>query len=130
VSTSDGPPVLGVGTDVVQVERLRTALDRTPALVHRLFTPAEQAACNRQKDPLPHLAARFAAKEAVMKSLGRGMSSMGFTDIEVTTDAAGAPGVRLSGRARQVADGLGVASWLVSLSHDGDIAHAIALAQR
>ncbi len=60
--------VVGVGTDLVAVDRLRTALDRTPSLLHRLFTPAEQARCGRHADPLPHLAARFAAKEATMKA--------------------------------------------------------------
>lgn len=118
-----------MGTDLVDVERLRESLDRTPGLTHRLFTPAEQARCNRNADPLPHLAARFAAKEAVMKALGRGMSAMAFTDIEVQNDPSGAPGVRLSGRARQVADQIGVGSWLVSLTHEGATAHAIAIAR-
>jgi len=127
---ADGPggTVLGVGTDLVEVSRLSAALERTPALLHRLFTPAEQARCNRNKDPLPHLAARFAAKEAVMKSLGAGMSAMAFTDIEVVSGADGAPGVRLSGRARQVAERRGVATVLVSLTHTGDLAQAHAVA--
>ncbi len=120
--------VVGVGTDLVEVDRLRTALERTPGLSRRLFTPAEQARCARNKDPVPHLAARFAAKEATMKALGKGMSAMAFTDIEVVTDAAGAPSLRVAGRARQVADGLGVTSWSVSLTHDGGMAHAIVLA--
>ena len=120
--------VVGVGTDLVEVPRLRAALDRTPALVHRLFTPGEQSRCGRHDDPLPHLAARFAAKEAVMKALGKGMSAMAFTDIEVTSDAGGAPGIRLSGRARQVADGRGVTTVLVSLTHTGDLAQAHAVA--
>ena len=120
--------VVGVGTDLVEVSRLRDALDRTPALLHRLFTPGEQSRCQRHADPLPHLAARFAAKEAVMKSLGRGMSAMAFTDIEVTTDASGAPGIRLSGRARRVADERGVGAVHVSLTHTGDLAQAHAVA--
>ena len=120
--------VVGVGTDLVEVHRLRAALDRTPAMLHRLFTPGEQSRCNRNQDPLPHLAARFAAKEAVMKALGSGMSAMAFTDIEVTSDAGGAPGIRLSGRARQVADRRGVATVHVSLTHTGDLAQAHAVA--
>lgn len=125
------PPgtAIGVGTDLVDVDRLRGALDRTPGLMRRVFTPAEQARCNRNADPLPHLAARFAAKEAVMKALGRGMSAMAFTDIEVQSEPSGAPSVRLSGRARQVADEAGVGSWLVSLTHDGALAHAIVIAR-
>src|SRR5690606_1865985 len=121
--------VVGVGTDLVAVDRLRTALERTPSLLHRLFTPAEQARCGRHADPLPHLAARFAAKEATMKALGRGMSAMSFTDVEVLTAADGSPSLRLTGRARQVADTVGVTSWLVSLTHDGPMAHAVVLAR-
>jgi holo-[acyl-carrier protein] synthase len=126
VSGSAAEPgrVVGVGTDLVEVSRLRAALERTPALVHRLFTPAEQSRCQRHDDPLPHLAARFAAKEATMKALGKGMSAMAFTDIEVVSDASGAPSIRLSGRARQVAHGRGVATVHVSLSHTGDLAQA------
>ncbi|UDY33853.1 holo-ACP synthase [Dermatobacter hominis] len=123
-----GGRVVGVGTDLVEVPRLRAALERTPALLHRLFTPGEQSRCQRHEDPLPHLAARFAAKEAVMKALGKGMSAMAFTDIEVTSDGSGAPGVRLSGRARRVADERGVATVLVSLTHTGDLAQAHAVA--
>lgn len=129
--TTAGSPagsVIGVGTDLVEVSRLREALERTPALLHRLFTPAEQSRCNRNKDPLPHLAARFAAKEAVMKSLGAGMSSMAFTDVEVVTGADGAPGIRLAGRALQVAQRRGVATVHVSLTHTGDLAQAHAVA--
>ena len=120
--------LVGVGTDLVVVHRVRAALDRTPALLHRLFTPGEQSRCNRNQDPLPHLAARFAAKEAVMKALGSGMSAMAFTDIEVTSEAGGAPGIRVSGRARQVADRRGVATVHVSLTHTGDLAQAHAVA--
>ncbi|MBS1837217.1 MAG: holo-ACP synthase [Actinobacteria bacterium] len=122
--------VIGVGTDLVEVSRLRVALERTPALLHRLFTPAEQAHGRRSKDPLPHLAARFAAKEAVMKSLGSGMSAMSFTDVEVVVGADGAPSIRLSGRARQVAARRGVSVVHVSLTHTGDLAQAHAVACR
>lgn len=125
---AEGGAVTGVGTDLVEVSRLRDALERTPALLHRLFTPAEQARCRRNRDPMPHLAARFAAKEAVMKALGSGMSAMAFTDIEVVSGTDGAPGVRLSGRARQVAERRGVAVVHVSLTHTGDLAQAHAVA--
>lgn len=120
--------VLGVGTDLVEVSRLRDALERTPSLLHRLFTPAEQAHGRRSEDPLPHLAARFAAKEAVMKSLGAGMSSMAFTEIEVVVGADGAPSVRLSGRAKRAADRRGAVTVHVSLTHTGDLAQAHAVA--
>ena len=75
--------VIGVGTDLVEVARIRTALDRTPGLRDRVFTPAEYAYSARHRDPAPHLAGRFAVKEAVMKALGQGLGAVSFTDIEV-----------------------------------------------
>jgi holo-[acyl-carrier protein] synthase len=122
--------VLGVGTDLVEVDRLRTALDRTPGLADRLFTAAERNATDRHRDPLPHLAARFAAKESVMKALGRGIGAMSFTDIEVVSEASGAPSAVLSGRARTRADELGVGDWHLSLSHTATLAQAVAVASR
>ena len=90
------PGVVGVGTDLVDVDRVRRALERRPGLRTRLFTESEWAYATRHRDPHPHLAARFAAKEAVMKALGRGMSSMGFAEIEVVRDDSGAPSNRAS----------------------------------
>ena len=122
------PGVIGVGTDLVDVDRLRAALARTPGLRSRLFTDAEWDYAARHRDPHPHLAARFAAKEAVMKALGRGMSSMGFAEIEVTRDEHGVPAVQLHGSAATVAASAGVARWHVSLTHTEALAQAVAVA--
>lgn len=119
---------VGVGTDLVEVDRLRAALARRPGLRERLFTDGEWEYAARHRDPFPHLAARFAAKESVMKALGHGMDSMSFTDIEVVRGDAGAPGVVLWGRAEQLASERGVVEWLLSLSHTGSMAQAIAIA--
>jgi holo-[acyl-carrier protein] synthase len=120
--------VLGVGTDLVDVDRVRAALARRPGLRTRLFTDDEWAYAARHRDPHPHLAARFAAKEAVMKALGRGMSSMGFAEIEVVRDDHGAPSVALHGAAARVAAGAGVSDWHLSLTHTGALAHAVVVA--
>ncbi len=120
--------VLGVGTDLVEVDRLRDALDRQSGLADRLFTAAERAASARHRDPLPHLAARFAAKESVMKALGQGMGSMAFTDIEVVSEPSGAPQVVLHGRALERATALGVGRWHLSLTHTTSLAQAVAVA--
>lgn len=120
--------VLGLGTDLVEVDRLRRALERQPGLRTRLFTADEWDYADRHHDPHPHLAARFAAKEAVMKALGRGMSSMGFAEIEVARSAAGVPSVRLSGNAASIADASGVAGWHLSLTHTDLMAQAVAIA--
>ena len=127
-STAALPGVLGVGTDLVDVERVRRALERQPGLRTRLFTESEWDYAARHRDPHPHLAARFAAKEAVMKALGRGMSSMGFAEIEVRRDEHGAPSVALHGAAAHAAAAAGVAEWHLSLTHTDALAQAVAVA--
>lgn len=128
---SDRPPagaVVGVGTDLVEVDRLRAALERTPTLADRLFVAAELEYARRHRDPAPHLAARFAAKEAVMKALGAGIAEVAFTDVVVERAGSGAPSVRLVGRAAVRAEGLGVRGWHLSLTHTSSMAAATAVA--
>lgn len=120
--------VVGLGTDLTDVEALRRALERRPGLRRRLFTDAEWEYSDRHRDPMPHLAGRFAAKEAVMKCLGAGIDQIGFTEIEVGHDDSGAPTVSLSGRAAERAATLGVTRWWVSLTHTSSLAQSVALA--
>jgi holo-[acyl-carrier protein] synthase len=120
--------VIGVGTDLCEVARLRASLDRTPTLRDRLFTGAELDHAGLHPDPVPHLAARFAAKEAVMKALGVGIDTVPFTDVEVRRAPSGAPSVELLGAARDRAAVLGVGSWHLSMTHTDDLAHAVVIA--
>lgn len=120
--------VLGLGTDLVEVADLRAALGRRPGLRERLFTATEWDYAHLHRDPMPHLAARFAAKEAVMKSLGRGIGAMGFSEIEVTNRDSGAPMVSLDGRAAAVAREAGAVRFEVSLSHTATMAQATVMA--
>ena len=83
--------MIGIGIDTVEVERFRQALRSGPGIADRLFTPAEQAYGRRQRDPAERLAARFAAKEAVMKALGVGLGAFAFRDVEVVKAPSGAP---------------------------------------
>ncbi len=118
----------GLGTDLVEVGRLRAALERTPGLRDRLFTAAELDDVAARRDPLPGLAARFAAKEAVMKALGVGFDRVPFTAVAVRSGEGGAPRVELTGPAAARADELGVTVWHVSLTHTDDLAQAVVLA--
>ena len=93
-----------------------------------LFTSSEWDYAARHRDPHPHLAARFAAKEAVMKALGHGMSSMGFAEIEVVRDESGAPSIVLARSAAEVAAAVGVSQWHLSLTHTDALAQAVAVA--
>jgi holo-[acyl-carrier protein] synthase len=112
----------GVGIDLLEIDRLERALRRHPRLAERVFTPAERDYAAARARPARHLAARFAAKEAVLKALGAG-DSLGLGEIEVLGSAP--PKVRLSGRAAEVAAGRSVE---VSLTHSREFAAAVAIA--
>jgi len=122
--------VIGVGVDVVDIDRFRRVLGRRPRLADRLFTDAERAYAARQADPTRRLAARFAAKEAVLKSLGVGLGACALRDIEVVRDEAGRPSVALCRSAASLADRHGVGGWHLSLSHSDLVATATAVAVR
>ena len=93
--------IRGIGVDVVKVDRISESLERFGArMENRLFTAGELEYCRRHKDPLPHLAARFAAKEAASKALGTGIAGgVGWTQIEVVQPGGRVPLLRLSGAA-------------------------------
>jgi holo-[acyl-carrier protein] synthase len=115
--------VAGVGIDLLEIRRLERALERRPRLAERIFSEAERAYAAARRRPGRHLAARFAAKEAVVKALGLG-GAFGLREIEVLPGEP--PRVRLSGRAAEAAAG---ASVEVSLTHSRDFAAAVAIAE-
>ena len=119
-------PIRGIGIDVVKVERLVAALERFgERMERRLFTEGELAYCRTFHDPLPHLAARFAAKEAASKALGTGMSQgLGWKDIEVIQPGGRQPRLEFHGRGREILQALGCRTAHLSLTHDGGIAMA------
>jgi holo-[acyl-carrier protein] synthase len=121
--------VVGLGVDIVEIERMRRALERRPRLKERCFSAAERKYCDARNRPDVHYALRFAAKEAVLKALGTGFSGMRFTDIEVDRDQRGRPIPVLHGRAAEVAASLGVAEIMLSLSftHENAVASAVAM---
>ena len=115
--------IVGVGIDVVQVERLDRALLRTPGLADRLFTEAE-----RESQRTESLAARFAAKEAVAKALGA-PGGLRWRDAEVVSEPSGRPRLVLHGGVAEEAAAQGITTWHLSLSHDGGVATAIVVAE-
>lgn len=120
--------MIGVGIDAVDLDRFRRVLARRPLLASRLFTDAERSFVARRADPVPGLAARFAAKEAVMKALGTGIGGIRFAEVEVVSSESGAPHLAISGLAAARAEALGIQSWHVSLSHTATVAAAIVVA--
>jgi holo-[acyl-carrier protein] synthase len=120
--------VIGLGTDLVELDRFRLALSRTPGIVDRLFTDGERAYAELRRDPTERYAARFAAKEAVLKALGAGIGECDFREIEVVRAESGQPSVRLHGRAAALADARGVGEWRLTMTHTASLAQAIAVA--
>jgi holo-[acyl-carrier protein] synthase len=120
--------VIGIGVDLVEVDRMRTVLARTPTMAERLFTPGERTYAESANDPSERYAARFAAKEAVMKALGVGLGSVDWHDIEVVRSDSGAPELVVTGRAQVLAAEAGVTRWLLTLTHTASMAEAIAVA--
>jgi holo-[acyl-carrier protein] synthase len=123
--------ITGLGVDIVEIDRMREALERRPRLKERLFSAEERAYCEKRSRPAVHYALRFAAKEAVLKALGTGFRGMRFTDVEVVRETSGRPVPRLSGRAAERAEELGVVEMHLSLSftHSTAVASAVAITE-
>jgi len=120
--------VVGMGTDLVEIDRFRLAMQRRAKLGERLFSDDERAYAERHRDPAPRLAARFAAKEAVMKALGVGLGAFKLRDVEVARRKSGAPELVLRGKATALAERRGVTGWQLSLTHTDSMAMAVAIA--
>jgi holo-[acyl-carrier protein] synthase len=120
--------LIGIGNDLVDIDRFRKALERTPSLRERLFTDEERSYADARADPTERYAVRFAAKEAVMKALGVGLGEIQMRDIEVQRAESGAPQLVLHGTAAELAAARGVRQWLITLSHSDTVAQAIVVA--
>lgn len=121
--------VVGLGVDAVDLPRFRRVLERRPGVARRVFTDAERAYAERHRDPVPRLAARFAAKEATMKALGVGLGAFRLHDVEVERDARGAPHVTLRGRAADLATDRNAARLHLSITHSDTVAIAFVVAE-
>jgi len=117
------------GIDLCDPERMKKAVERHgQRFLAHVFTRGEVAYCSAFADPHLSYAARFAAKEAVMKALGAGIGKISFTEIEVTAEEGGRPHVTLSGKAKKIAEQLGVTSLDISLTHIKGMSAASAVA--
>lgn len=120
---------VGLGVDIVEIERMKSILERRPRFAEQVFSPEERAYCEGTASAATHYALRFAAKEAVVKALGTGFSDgIWVHDIEVERDKNGRPTVKLSGRALEVAEEQGVRDLSLSLSYTHTDAVACAMA--
>ncbi len=118
--------IIGIGVDMAEIARIDDLLVRYPRFAQRCFTPHEQEYAARFAKPARRYAARFAGKEAVMKSMGTGYRELRWTDIEIT--GGGKPTVRLSGTAAARARRLGVTGFEVAITHSDTDALVFAVA--
>ena len=122
--------IVGIGVDEVEIDRFRRSLERTPSMKSRLFTSEELDYVEAQDDPTASLAARFAAREAVMKAMGVGLGAFEFHDVWVQRAESGQPALAVTGRAAQIATELGVTDWHLSMTHTETTAIAYVIAVR
>jgi holo-[acyl-carrier protein] synthase len=118
--------IIGLGVDLADIDRVEAVFGKYPRFIERCFTPHEQEYALRFAKPSRRLAARFAGKEAVMKSMGTGWRRIRWTDIEIT--GGGAPRVNMTGNAAHRAEMLGVTSVLVTITHTDTSALVMAVA--
>ena len=120
--------IYGIGTDIIEVDRIREFIGKGEAFKERVFTKKEMEYGDSHRDPAPFYAARFAAKEAFVKALGTGfIDGIWFDQIEVYHVELGKPEIRLSGKAKEVADEKGIKKIFISISHVKDWANAVAV---
>src|SRR6266446_3054119 len=119
----------GIGVDLVNIPRMRDVIDRwRDRFLQRVFTEAEIAYCRARRDPVPHFAARFAAKEAGLKALGTGLRlGVRWRELEVRRERGQPPVLVLSGRSRAIGEARGGGRMLLTLTHDGEYACAQAM---
>ncbi len=122
--------IIGLGIDLADLDRIRQAfLKNGDAFALRICTQDEWDYCRKHSDPVPHLAARFAAKEAVSKALGTGIGEKcSFTDVEVIRNEVGSPSILLHGTAGVTARELGITTWFLTMSHSALSAAASVIA--
>lgn len=114
--------IVGIGVDLVDIPRFERTIERTPRLLERLFSPAERALAPRS------LAARYAAKEALIKALG-GSDGVHWTEIEITPEESGRPWFTLAGSTADVVTARGITAIHLSMSHDAGLATAYVVAE-
>ena len=119
--------ILGIGTDLIEVERVAEKLEKKAGFRELVFSAHEIAYCERMVFKYEHYAARFAAKEATAKTLQTGFKGLSFKEIEVVRNSAGAPSLKLSGRASALAAKLNLSSFELTISHEREYAIAFVL---
>lgn len=120
--------IKGIGIDIIEIDRIRRAIEKNDKFIDRVFTVNEKKAFEEKNHSPQTIAGYFAAKEAVSKALGTGISNMRWKDIEILKDPSGKPYVRLYNNAENLAYSMSIDKILISISHSRENAVALAIA--
>lgn len=121
--------IYGIGTDIIEIKRIKKAVSRSPRFIERLFTEQELEFYRKKDMKAHHIAGGFSAKEAVLKALGTGLRGFKWKDIEILRGIMGKPIVRLGGNVKQFVEDNGIGMIHVTISHSKDFAAATAVAE-
>jgi holo-[acyl-carrier protein] synthase len=123
--------IYGIGTDIIEVGRIEKVMQREIGFRDKIYTPGEIEYCETKKNKYQHYAARFSAKEAFLKAIGTGWRfGLTFGDIDVYHDEYGRPLIRLTGKARELAEKERITNIHVSLTHIKEFANAVVVIER
>ncbi|MGI6586552.1 MAG: holo-ACP synthase [Lutisporaceae bacterium] len=121
--------IFGIGTDIIEIKRIKKAISRSPRFVERLFTEQEMEFYKKKDMKAQHIAGGFSAKEAVLKALGTGLRGFRWKDVEILRGSIGKPIVRFSGNVKQFVEDNGIGIVHVTISHSKEFATATAIAE-
>lgn len=121
--------IFGIGTDIIEIKRIKKAISKSPRLAERLFTKQELEFYKKKDMKAQHIAGGFSAKEAVLKALGTGLRGFRWKDIEILRGTIGKPIVRFGGSVKQFVEDNGIGIIHVTISHSRDFATATAVAE-
>jgi len=121
--------IFGIGTDIIEIDRVKKALQRNPKILNRLFTEYEITYFQSRNMNIQHIAGGFCAKEAVVKALGTGIRGFSWKEVEILRGSSGKPMVKLYSKAKEIASKSKICTISISISHSESYAMAVAIAE-
>jgi holo-[acyl-carrier protein] synthase len=121
--------IFGIGTDIIEIDRVKKAVERSPKILNRLFTDYEITYFQSRNMNIQHIAGGFSAKEAVVKALGTGVRGFSWKDVEILRGSSGKPMVKLYNKAKEIASQNRISTISISISHSENYAMAVSVSE-